>query len=101
MALCTVSIDYLTRPRELFGEVSRLLRPGGEFCVAFSDRVFFEKAVALWTGASDLDHVDAVGAYFRFARGGRFGPPRAVRVDAAPRVGIDPVFLVSAVRLPD
>jgi SAM-dependent methyltransferase len=72
-AVCTVSVDYLTQPRELFGEVARVLRPGAPFVVVFSDRIFFSKAVALWTGRSDLDHIDTVGTYFRFAR-----PPRAV-----------------------
>lgn len=109
-AFCTVSVDYLTRPRELFAEVARVLRPGAPFVVAFSDRVFFEKAVAHWTGRSDLDHVDAVGAYFHFASSspGRaggvadssllFDAPEAVRIDTAPRDGIDPVIVVSARR---
>lgn len=106
-AFCTVSVDYLTRPRELFAEIARVLRPGAPFVVAFSDRVFFAKAVAHWTGRSDLDHTEAVGAYFHFAAaepggaaapGGLFDAPRAERIDTAPRDGVDPVIAVSARR---
>ncbi|KAG8465677.1 hypothetical protein KFE25_002984 [Diacronema lutheri] len=109
-ALLTVSVDYLTKPRELFAEVARVLRPGAPFVVTFSDRVFFTKCVSHWTGRSDLDHIDAVGAYFQFAatadelRGGAasaahlFDPAQAVRIDSAPRDGVDPVFVVAARR---
>ena len=47
---CVSSVDYLTRPREVFAEVHRVLAPGGVFLVAFSNRVFAEKAVAVWLG---------------------------------------------------
>ena len=30
---CCVSVDYLVRPVEVFGEVARVLRPGGRFVV--------------------------------------------------------------------
>ncbi len=30
-ALCAVSVDYLTRPVEVFREVARVTRPGGPF----------------------------------------------------------------------
>ena len=36
-AVCCVSVDYLTRPVEVFAEVARVLRPGGRFlCLEFS-----------------------------------------------------------------
>jgi ubiquinone/menaquinone biosynthesis C-methylase UbiE len=30
-AMCTVSVDYLARPIEVFDEVARVLRPGAPF----------------------------------------------------------------------
>jgi SAM-dependent methyltransferase len=42
------SVDYLTRPRDVFAEIHRVLRPGGCVAVTFSNRCFDSKAVALW-----------------------------------------------------
>lgn len=37
-------IQYLTKPREVFAELQRVLKPGGMAVVAFSHRSFIEKA---------------------------------------------------------
>ncbi|KAL1519792.1 hypothetical protein AB1Y20_023299 [Prymnesium parvum] len=42
------SVDYLTQPALVFGEMHRVLRPGGCIAVSFSNRCFESKAVALW-----------------------------------------------------
>jgi len=36
--VCCVSVDYLTRPIEVFTDVARVLRPGGPFVCAFSNQ---------------------------------------------------------------
>lgn len=46
--LCCVSIQYLQKPEEVFAEVYRVLKPGGLFIVSFSNRMFYEKALAAW-----------------------------------------------------
>ncbi|KAG6394626.1 hypothetical protein SASPL_145215 [Salvia splendens] len=46
--LCTVSVQYLQQPEKVFVEVFRVLRPGGVFIVSFSNRLFYEKAMAAW-----------------------------------------------------
>lgn len=38
--ICTVSVEYLTHPLEVFAEVRRVLQPGGVFVVTFSNRWF-------------------------------------------------------------
>ena len=48
VALCTVSVQYLLHPVEVFAEVRRVLRPGGRFLVSFSNRCFPTKATQLW-----------------------------------------------------
>jgi SAM-dependent methyltransferase len=63
-AVCTVSVQYLTAPVEVFADVRRVLRPGGPFAVAFSNRCFPTKAVAIWRHGTDADHVDLVRSYF-------------------------------------
>ena len=63
-AVCTVSVQYLTSPIEVFADVRRVLRDGAPFAVAFSNRCFPTKAVAVWRYGRDDDHVDLVRAYF-------------------------------------
>jgi SAM-dependent methyltransferase len=63
----TVSIQYLTRPVEVFREVARVLRPGGVCIVTFSDRLFPTKAIRIWREGSDEDHVALVQEYYRLA----------------------------------
>ncbi len=50
--LC-VSIDYLTDPAGVLGELARVIRPGGPLVVTFSDRCFPTKAVLAWLAADD------------------------------------------------
>jgi hypothetical protein len=42
--LNTVSVDYLTKPVEVFKEVGRIIKPGGLFLVIFSNRFFPQKS---------------------------------------------------------
>lgn len=63
----TVSIQYLTRPIEVFQEVNRILKPGGRFLVVFSNRCFFTKAVKIWVDSGDGQRLDLVRSYFEHA----------------------------------
>jgi len=63
-AVMTVSVQYLTRPIELFADVGRVLRPRAPFIVTFSNRMFPTKAVALWHGANNDQRVTVVTRYF-------------------------------------
>ncbi len=62
--LNTVSVDYMTKPVELFKEVKRVLKPGGLFLVIFSNRFFPPKAVKVWKEASDDERVELVKEFF-------------------------------------
>ena len=35
---CVVSVDYLNKPKEIFKEIGRVLRPGGECLLSMSNR---------------------------------------------------------------
>jgi SAM-dependent methyltransferase len=61
---CCVSVDYLTRPLEVFAEVARVLRPGGVFVCTFSNRCFPTKAIRGWLATDDDGHCAIVAAYF-------------------------------------
>jgi SAM-dependent methyltransferase len=62
--LCAVSVQYLTRPVETFGEVARVLKPGAPFIITFSNRCFPTKAVNLWLHTDDQAHLQIVALYF-------------------------------------
>lgn len=66
-AMCTVSVQYMTRPVDVFHEVGRVLKPGAPFLVTFSNRCFPTKAVAVWLGTSDQQHLALVAKYFEAA----------------------------------
>jgi SAM-dependent methyltransferase len=70
---CCVSVDYLTRPVEVFADVARVLRPGGLFVLTFSNRCFPTKAIHGWLANDDLGRLAIVRAYFE--RSGAFGEP--------------------------
>ncbi len=93
---CCVSIDYLIRPIELFGEVARVLRPGAPFVVTFSNRCFPTKAIRGWLGADDRGRCTIVAVYFAAVR--TFGEP-TVQLRNPGAVG-DPLFAVWARKLP-
>lgn len=89
--VCTVSVQYLTRPVEVFAEVGRVLRPGAPFIVSFSNRCFPSKAVHVWTMTSDAQHMQLVQLYF--AHAACFKDIKAL--DRSPRRWLsDPLFAV-------
>ena len=65
--LNTAAIEYLVRPAEVMAEVRRVLKPGGLFCVAFSDRWFPSKAIAVWSRLHDFERLGLVLSLFHDA----------------------------------
>jgi len=72
---CCVSVDYLTRPLEVFAEAARVLRPGGVFVCTFSNRCFPTKAIRGWLSTNDEGRCAVVSTYFELTDG--FDPPVA------------------------
>ncbi len=107
--ICTVSVEYLTQPFEVFAEVARVLAPGGIFAVTFSDRWFPTKAIRIWKELHPFERMGMVLEFFR--RSGRFqaletfssqGWPRPEGDKYADRMAFsDPVFGVWGRRRPD
>lgn len=96
-AIVTVSVQYLTRPLEVFAEVGRVLKPGAPFAVAYSNRLFPTKAVAIWRALGDREHADLIALYFRLS--GRFALAQAY--DISPGPGSDPMYVVVGRALAD
>ncbi len=65
--LCCVGMQYLQHPIEVAAEVRRVLKPGGQFLVSFSNRCFWTKAVEIWRRLSDHGHNNLVRWYLEKA----------------------------------
>ena len=93
--VCCVSVDYLTRPVDVFTDVGRVLRPDGVFVCTFSNRCFPTKAIRGWLYSNDEQHCTIVATYF--ALSGRFEDAVVERRTAPGRPG-DPLYAVRARR---
>merc|ERR1712083_926097 len=85
-----VSIDYLNNPKKMFAEFRRMARPGAIVAMCFSNRMFWTKAVKVWTGANEFQRLLICGSYFHYAG---FQDVRAERIDAGKG---DPMYVVYA-----
>lgn len=104
--LCTVSIEYLVNPLEVFSEIHRVLKPGGRFIVTFSSRWFPTKAINIWTQLHDYERMGLVLEYFMLSE--RFTDLRTQSIRGLPRPAddkyanrystSDPVFAVWGTR---
>ena len=84
-AVCCVSVDYLTRPIEVFLDVARVLRPGGRLVCTFSNRLFPTKAVRGWLDSTDEGRCAIVAEYFRLSQGFAPRDSRSAHADGSPR----------------
>jgi SAM-dependent methyltransferase len=93
VVLNAVSVQYLTRPVEVFASVRRVLKPGGVYVVAISHRMFPTKAVRVWQALANEDRIRLVGSYFTLAGG--WEEPQVV--DRSPP-SADPLWVIFARR---
>lgn len=93
IALCAVSVQYLTQPVEVFREVARTLKSGGVFIVSFSHRMFPTKAVEVWKSLATEDRTQLVGAYFQISE--LFDEPTLVKREPTEA---DPLWIVFATK---
>lgn len=81
--ICSLSVEYLVRPFEVFAEVARVLRPGGRFVVTFSNRWFPPKVVRAWEWAHEFERPGLVLEYF--LRDGLFNELETWSIRGLPR----------------
>ncbi len=101
----TVSVQYIQYPELVFAEIYRILKPGGIAIFSFSNRMFYQKAIALWRDGSEESRVELVKRYFESVRG--FGNIETViNKSEAPAVlrmmglgGGDPFYAVIAEKM--
>ncbi len=100
-----VSVQYLQYPEGVFSEIHRILKPGGIAIISFSNRMFFQKAIAAWRDGTEASRVELVKSYFQSTPG--FSPPEVIaRQSGVPNFlqmlgvgGGDPFYAVIAQRL--
>ena len=103
--LNTVSVQYLQYPEAIFAEMYRILKPNGMAIISFSNRMFYNKAIAAWRDTSEIGRVELVKGYFQSVAG--FSQPEAiVQVSNTPQMlrflgmgGGDPFYAVIAQKL--
>ena len=62
--ICSVSVEYMVRPFEVFQDVARLLKPEGCFIHTFSNRCFPPKAISIWAELSEFERMGLTLEYF-------------------------------------
>lgn len=90
----TVSIQYMTRPVEVFKEVHRVLKPGCYFHVIYSNRMFPTKAVAVWKALNDEERGQLIDSYF--SASGGWGDLKTLDIGRRRSTYTDPVYVVAA-----
>jgi len=96
----TLSVQYLTQPKEVFAEVHRVLKPGGVAIIAFSHRTFINKCVNVWARETydGEGHAHILRNYLLHSAPG--GWSNLSSVDVSPQNG-DPMWIVTAVKAPE
>ncbi len=75
--LNTVSVQYLQYPEAIFAEIYRILKPNGIAIISFSNRMFYQKAIAAWRDSSETSRVELVKYYFQSVAG--FSQPEVIQ----------------------
>jgi SAM-dependent methyltransferase len=92
--VCTVSVQYMTRPVETFGEVRRVLKANAPFVLTYSNRCFPTKAIAAWMATDETQHANIIATYFH--ESGGWGEVYAERRRAGAPGLSDPLYAVWA-----
>ncbi|MDY7016603.1 MAG: methyltransferase domain-containing protein [Cyanobacteriota bacterium] len=100
-----VSVQYLQYPEAIFSEIHRVLKPGGITIISFSNRMFYQKAIAAWREGTEASRVELVKRYLKSVPG--FSAPEAIarKSSVSPILqmlgigGADPFYAVIAQRI--
>jgi SAM-dependent methyltransferase len=93
--LMAVSVQYLTRPFEVFGDIGRVLATGGKCIVSMSHRLFPTKAIYAFHVLPPADRCRLVGTYMH-----RSGRLTDIEVHDRSPANADPLWIVSGTRPP-
>ena len=89
--MIVVSIQYLTRPFEVFEEIQRVLKPGGRCIISMSHRLFPTKAIYAFQTLAPKDRVQLVKEYMR-----QGGLSKIEFIDRSPEKA-DPLWIIQGI----
>jgi SAM-dependent methyltransferase len=89
--MIVVSIQYLTRPLEVFKEIQRVLKPGGRCIISMSHRLFPTKAIYAFQTLAPKDRVQLVKEYMR-----QGGLSKIEFIDRSPEKA-DPLWIIQGI----
>ncbi|THB76538.1 MAG: methyltransferase domain-containing protein [Desulfobacteraceae bacterium] len=103
LAVCSLSVEYLTDPLTVFKEIARVLKPGACFAVTFSNRWFPQKNIRLWADLHEFERLGLVLEYFMASGGFERLETKSVRGYPRPEgdryagqyAHADPVYMVT------
>ena len=81
--ICSVSVEYLIHPFEVFEEITRVLRPGGVFMVTFSNRWFPPKVIKIWPELHEFERLGLVLEFF--LKSGKYKELQTYSIRGLPR----------------
>ena len=97
-----MSVDYLAKPRAVFRDLYRCLKPGGSAIISFSNRMFPTKAINAWLSSDNNGRIWIVANYFKhtgFVDIEAYDLIQESRLnDNEGTQGTDPMFVVVATR---
>jgi SAM-dependent methyltransferase len=107
--ICTVSVEYMIHPFNVFIDLARILKPGGSLVQTFSNRWFPPKAIRIWAELSEFERMGLVieyflgsGAYKNLKTYSARGWPRPETDRHYPEImTADPVYAVWGTRIED
>lgn len=91
--LIAVSVQYLTRPLEVFDDVARVLAPGGKCIVGMSHRLFPTKAIYAFHVLPPADRCQLVAAYMNHS-----GLMRDIAIEDRSPHDADPLWIVTGTK---
>jgi SAM-dependent methyltransferase/FKBP-type peptidyl-prolyl cis-trans isomerase 2 len=107
--VCSLSVEYLIRPREIVREIQRVLKPEGRLLISFSNRWFPPKVTRLWTEIHDFERMGLILDYLIEDKGfhclqtysARNWPRPTDDIHAHEIMNSDPVFVVVGTKTED
>jgi len=90
LVICSLSVEYLIHPQEIFKDIARVLKPGAHLIITFSDRWLTQKVTRIWKMLCAFERMGLVTDFFKST--GRFENLYTESIHGYYRPYSDPLF---------